>query len=131
MIKDKLAKFILSHWNKLKILWTIFALIAMIVATKTYINYSSITEAIDKVKYDIKYVEDEIAYSENFLEKYLDSDYADYFLAHKNNVLFDWEYIIRFQAPQEEKTDKKEPGNSNLIETPKQSWKHFINSKFK
>jgi hypothetical protein len=60
----------------------------MIIATKTYINYNTIIEAIDKVKYDIKYVEDEIAYSKNFLEKYLDSEYADYFLAHKNNVLF-------------------------------------------
>jgi outer membrane protein assembly factor BamD (BamD/ComL family) len=60
----------------------------MIIATKTYLNYNTIIEAIDSVKHDIKYVEDEIAYSQNFLEEYLDSEYADYFLAHKNNVLF-------------------------------------------
>lgn len=131
MIKDQITKLILNHWNKIKFFGTIFALFVMIIATKTYINYNTIIEAIDKVKYDIKYVEDEIAYSKNFLEKYLDSEYADYFLAHKNNVLFNWEYIIRFQSPQEEKEEEKKPENDNLIKTPQQSRKHFIRSKLK
>lgn len=131
MIKDQLAKFIIRHWNKVKIFWILFALVVMIVATKTYLNYNTIIEAIDDVKYDIKSVEDEIAYSKNFLEKYLDSEYADYFLAHKNNVLFNWEYIIRFKYPQENKEDEKKSENNNIIQTPKQSWNHFIKSKLK
>jgi len=61
----------------------------MIVATRTYINYSIIKEAIEKVQLDIKNVEEEIAYSEKFLKPYLDSEFAEYFLAHKNNILFD------------------------------------------
>ena len=131
MIKDQLAKFIIRHWNKVKIFWILFALVVMIVATKTYLNYNTIIESIDDVKYDIKSVEDEIAYSKNFLEKYLDSEYADYFLAHKNNVLFNWEYIIRFKYPQENKEDEKKSENNNIIQTPKQSWNHFIKSKLK
>ena len=129
MRKDKLAKTILKHWNKIKAIWIFFAVIVMIVATRTYINYNTIIEAIDKVKYDIKNVEDEIAHSNKFLKSYLDSEYADYFLAHKSNILFNWEFIIRFQSPIEEKEDDKKYKNLNLIETPQQSRQHFIRSK--
>jgi hypothetical protein len=102
----------------------------MIIATRTYINYNTIIEAIQKVEYDIKMIEDEIAYSENFLKQYLDSEYAEYFLAHKSNILFDGEYIVRFQSPtQENKPIDNNTKNNNLIETPQQSRKHFIKSK--
>lgn len=129
MQKNNLAKFILNHWNKLKIFWAFFAIIAMIVATKTYINYNKIIEAIAKVNYDIKMVEDEIDYSNDFLKYYLDSEYADYFLAHKSNILFDWEFIIRFQSPLEEKTNKNNTWKSKIIQTPQQSRQYFIRSK--
>ncbi len=130
MRKNDLAKFILKYWNKLKIFWIILSVIAMIVATRTYINYSIIKEAIEKVQLDIKNVEEEIAYSEKFLKPYLDSEFAEYFLAHKNNILFDWEYIIRFQAPIESNIKEEQKTNTNvLIETPQQSRQHFIKSK--
>jgi hypothetical protein len=60
----------------------------MIFAARTYINYNTIIEAINNVNNNINTVEDEIAYSNNFLKYYLDSEYSDYFLAHKNNILF-------------------------------------------
>jgi hypothetical protein len=130
MRKNNLTKFILNHWNKLKIWWAFFAVIAMIIATRTYINYNTIIEAIEKVEDDIKMVEDEIAYSEDFLKQYLDSEYAEYFLAHKSNILFDGEYIVRFQSlTQEDKIKDNNTKNDNLIETPQQSRKHFIKSK--
>ncbi len=129
MRKDKLAKIILKHWNKIKFIWAFFALIVMIIATRTYINYNTIIEAIAKVNNDIKMVEDEIAYSNNFLKHYLDSEYADYFLAHKSNILFNWEFIIRFQSPVEEESKKNNISNPNIIQTPQQSRQHFIKSK--
>lgn len=88
-------------------------------------------EAISKVKYDIKMVEDEIAYSNNFLKPYLNSEYSDYFLAHKSNILLDWEFIVRFQSPIEEEKDKTNNWKTNMIETPQQSRQHFIKSKIK
>ena len=129
MQKEKIIKIITKHGNKIKIFWTIFAILAMIVAARTYINYNTITEAIDKVKYDIHSVEDEIAYSNNFLKYYLDSEYSEYFLAHKNNALFDWEFIIKFQAPSEKETNQKNNENKNIIQSPQESRQHFIKSK--
>ena len=129
MQKEKLIKIITKHGNKIKIFWTLLTILAMIVAARTYINYNTITEAIDKVKHDIHSVEDEIAYSNNFLKYYLDSEYSEYFWAHKNNVLFDWEFIIKFQAPSEKETNQKNNENKNIIQSPQESRQHFIKSK--
>ncbi|MCK9466856.1 MAG: hypothetical protein M0P94_00860 [Candidatus Absconditabacterales bacterium] len=129
MQKEKFIKTITKHGNKIKIFGTIFAILAMIVAARTYINYNTITEAIDKVKHDIHSVEDEIAYSNNFLKYYLDSEYSEYFLAHKNNALFDGEFIIKFQAPSEKETNQKNNENKNIIQSPQESRQHFIKSK--
>ena len=108
----------------------VFAIIAMIMAIRTYINYTTIQDAIINVELDIKNSEEEIAYTNKFLKKYLDSEYADYFLAHKNNILFYWEYIIRFESAKEynpEDDDKKE--KDNIINSPQESRIHFIKSK--
>jgi hypothetical protein len=37
---------------------------------------------------DIENANKEIDYTNKFLKEYLDSDFADYFLAHENNILF-------------------------------------------
>lgn len=130
MPSNKLSKIILKHWNKIKFAWIFLSIIVMIIAIRTYINYNTIIEAIQKVKYDIKMVEDEIAYSNNFLTHYLDSEYSDYFLAHKSNILFNWEFIIRFQSPsQEEEKNNNNTWNMNTIQTPQEARKHFIRSK--
>ena len=97
MRKEKYIKIISQHWNKIKIIWIIWAVLAMIFAARPYINYNTIIEAINNVNNNINTVEDEIAYSNNFLKYYLDSEYSDYFLAHKNNILFNWEFIIKFK----------------------------------
>jgi hypothetical protein len=61
----------------------------MIMAIKAYTNYGAIIDEEEKVKTEISNTEEEIAYSENFYKKYLDSDFSAYFLAHKNNSLFE------------------------------------------
>jgi hypothetical protein len=65
------------------------------------------------------------------LKYYLDSEYSDYFLAHKNNILFNWEFIIKFQAPSEEEIREQENKDKNIIQTPQESRQHFIKSKIK
>lgn len=130
MRKIKLNQIITDHGNKIKFAGIFIFIVAMLISIKTYTNYHTIIEAIEDVNVNIKNIEDEIAYSNNFLKAYLDSEYADYFLAHKSNILFNWERIIRFLAPIEEKEElsQKDP---KLIQTPQESWQHFIKSKFK
>lgn len=98
-------------------------------------NYSSIIQEITKVNSDIESIKLEIAYSKNFYEKYLDSEYASYFLAHKNNTLFYNESIIRLIAPDAENTGSIITWNNIQIpidtdySTPREAWKEFIKSK--
>lgn len=130
MRKDKVSKLVDKHGNKLKIWWLFIAIIAMIMAVRTYINYTTIKDAIVNVELEIQNAEEEIAYTEKFLKPYLDSEYADYFLAHKNNILFYWEYIIRFESAKENK--EKEPEKTeddNVINTPQESRQHFLKQK--
>jgi len=64
-------------------------------------NFINVYDSIINVESDIENAEEQIAYTNKFLKPYLDSEYADYFLAHKNNILFYGEYIVRFQAAKE------------------------------
>lgn len=105
---------------------------------KTYMNYSAIIDEITRVNADIEQINEEIAYSENFYKAYLDSEYAPYFLAHKNNTLFYNEMIIRFidpydteNTPTEGNTDTTTPTSYSGVSvmTPQQSRQNFIKSK--
>lgn len=130
MRKEKLHKIITRHWNKIKIIWWVFAIIIMLLAIKTYVNYSTITDEIEKVNNNINATKQEIAYTENFYSKYLDSDYAMYFLSHKNNILFDWEYIIKISTtPKEIENNINTRTGNESKQTPQESRQHFIKSK--
>ena len=83
----------------------------MLIAIKTYVNYSTIVDEIENVNNNINAVEQEIAYAEKFYSKYLDSEYSMYFLSHKNNILFDLEYIIKISTTPKE--DDSENINDN------------------
>ena len=97
---------------------------------KTYVNYSAIVEEIENVNNSISAVEQEIAYAENFYSKYLDSEYSMYFLSHKNNILFDGEYIIKISTnPKEIENQDNENDKENQHETPQESRQRFIKSK--
>jgi len=64
---------------------------------RTYLNFVAIEDAIAGVEQNSYDLQDEIFFVKKFQMSYLSSDYADYFLAHENNVLFPWELIIRFE----------------------------------
>ena len=94
----------------------------MLIAVKTYVNYSEIVNEIDNVNKNINAVEQEIAYAEKFYSKYVDSDYSTYFLSHKNNVLFDGEYIIKISTtPKESENENHNDNEKNNRETPQES----------
>jgi len=130
MRKDYIQKIITKHWNKIKVFWWIIAIVVMLIAVKTYVNYSEIIDEIKKVNNSINNTKQEIAYSENFYSKYLDSEYSMYFLSHKNNILFDWEYIIKISTTQKEieNNDNKDEKKDHH-ETPQESRQRFIKSK--
>lgn len=130
MRKEYLQKIITKHWNKIKVFWWVFSIIIMLVAVKTYVNYSAIINEIESVNNNINAVEQEIAYAENFYSKYLDSEYSMYFLSHKNNILFDWEYIIKISTTQKDtENQNNENKEKNNKETPQESRHRFIKSK--
>lgn len=130
MRKEYIQKIVTRHWNKIKVFWWIFAIVVMLIAVKTYVNYSEIVNEIDNVNKNINAVEQEIAYAEKFYSKYLDSDYSMYFLSHKNNVLFDGEYIIKISTtPKESENENHNDNEKNHRETPQESRKRFIQSK--
>ena len=84
----------------------------MMITIKTYMNSNAIIEEIARVQTDIEQINEEIAYSENFYKAYLDSEYAPYFLAHKNNTLFYNEMIIRFTSPYDKDTETQGEENT-------------------
>ena len=130
MRKEYIQKIVTRHWNKIKVFWWIFAIVVMLIAVKTYVNYSAIVEEIENVNSNISAVEQEIAYAENFYSKYLDSEYSMYFLSHKNNILFDWEYIIKISTtPKEIEDQNLNPKTKWLRETPQEARQRFIKSK--
>lgn len=130
MRKDYIQKIITKHWNKIKVFWWIIAIVVMLIAVKTYVNYSEIIDEIKKVNNSINDTKQEIAYSENFYSKYLDSEYSMYFLSHKNNILFDWEYIIKISTtPKEIENNDDENEKEDHHETPQESRQRFIKSK--
>ena len=130
MRKEYIQRTVTRHWNKIKVFWWLFAIVVMLVAVKTYVNYSAIIDEIENVNSNINAVEQEIAYAEKFYSKYLDSEYSMYFLSHKNNILFDWEYIIKISTtPKEDENNYNENNEKSHRETPQESRKRFIQSK--
>lgn len=109
---EQILEIIENYGTLIKYSLIILLPILIILDARTYINYMTIQDSISAVKENVKLLDEEIAYNEKFLDPYLDSDYAVYFLSHKNNILFDWEYIIKFEeeTPEEEteKTKKNE-----------------------
>ena len=130
MRKEYIQKIVTRHWNKIKVFWWIFAIVVMMIAVKTYVNYSAIVDEIENINGDIESVEQKTAYAKNFYLKYVDSEYYMYFLSHKNNILFDGEYIIKItDNPTENENQDKENIDKVHHETPQESRQRFIKSK--
>jgi len=90
-----LIRFIQKYSNYLKYWLFVLAGFFMLFAIRSYLNNIAILDAIDWVEQEKISKTDEINFTQNFLLKYLWSDYADYFLAHENSILYKNEYILR------------------------------------
>lgn len=126
-----LVKFIQRYSTQIKYFWIIIFILSMLVAIRTYLNYTAILDAIWSVNQEIEKKTQEINYVENFLNKYLLSHYWDYFLSHENNVLYKNEYILRLDMNniQDQETEDSTWTNGDKILNTKESRKDFLTKK--
>ncbi len=135
---EKIYALLRKYPNRIKYGLLILDLFAMVFAIRTYMNYVSIETAIETASLEQQIKSDELAFTQNFLIPYEQSEYAKYFIQHENNMLLSREYIIKF----EEMYQKQEITTGNNIDpymeyedktirTPEESWKRFITDKIK
>lgn len=126
-----LIKFIQRYSTQIKYFWIIIFILSMLVAIKTYLNYTAILDAIWSVNQEIEKKTQEINYVENFLNKYLLSHYWDYFLSHENNVLYKNEYILRLvmNDTQYQEIENETWTKKDKILNSKESRKDFLHKK--
>jgi len=117
-----------QHGSELKYILLIVVILAMIMSIRTYLNFVAIEDAIIWVEQDSYDLQDEIFFVKKFQMSYLSSYYADYFLAHENNVLFPWEVIIKFEDMKSEIIEKEDTLNNlsdQNVMSEKEAWEHF------
>jgi len=93
----QLRSIIRQHPVRAKYGLLIVAVIMMIVAIKTYINYLNIETSIADVKNQTRQIELQKNYEPKFLVAYESSFRSDIFMMHENNILAKGEFIIQFQ----------------------------------
>jgi hypothetical protein len=107
-----------------KYILAIMTLFAMIISIRTYMNYITIEESIKNVNEETIQITQRKLYEKNFVIPYEESEYSEYFLWHENNILFPWEFMIRFE--QEKEKEENIMDKEEEIKTPQESRKHFI-----
>lgn len=95
---NKLKLILLKHPTRFKYILLVLDIFFVLVATKMFINYTNIKQAIEETALQSQEQELKLAYTENFELNYEKSDYATTFLKHENNVLRPGEFIIKFQT---------------------------------
>ncbi len=123
--------------NRIKYWLFAASVFAMIFAIRTYVNYLSIEEAISNALIEKQTKTDELAFTQNFIIPYEQSEYASYFLQHENNMLLSNEFIVKFEEMQQKQEIHTWDLNSytnfewNQTLSNQESWKKFILEKLK
>ena len=95
---NNLKELLLRHPTRSKYLLLVIDIFLVLVATKMFINYNNIKQAIEETALQSEKKQLELAFTENFQLPYEKSEYAEFFLKHENNILFPREFIIKFQT---------------------------------
>ena len=99
-----LRYYIRTYPTHIKYLLLLADLFFMVIAIKMYSNYLAIESTIENTIAQRESKMAELAFSQNFLAYYENSDYAKFFLQHENNMLADGEYIIKFEQQSQQAT---------------------------
>lgn len=94
---NKLRILVQQHPTRAKYGLLIIAIIMMIGAIKTYINYVNIETSITDVKNQTSQILLQKNYEQKFLVPYESSFRSDIFMTHENNILEKDEFVIQFQ----------------------------------
>ena len=129
----ELIKFIQKYSTRLKYWLLIVSIFSMIFAIRSYLNNIAILDAIQWVEIEKNSKLNEINFTQNFLIKYLWSEYGSYFLEHENSILYKDEYILRLDMNIRQddwtQTDETQPQNTWVQSNTKQSRNNFIKDK--
>ena len=131
----EIIKFIQKYSTRLKYWLLIVSIFSMIFAIRSYLNNIAILDAIQWVEIEKNSKLDEINFTQNFLIKYLWSEYGSYFLAHENSILYKDEYILRLDMKIKQddltSTDPDSSQNTWIQSNSKQTRNNFIKDKLK
>lgn len=129
---DYIYELLRKYPNRIKYWLFAASIFAMIFAIRTYVNYLSIEEAITNAIIEKQIKSNQLAFTQNFILPYEQSEYASYFLQHENNMLLSNEFIIKFEEMQQKQEIETWALNSytNYEWTEaisnQESWKKFI-----
>lgn len=105
----------------------------MISSIRAIVNQQKIESSIEQVRQEVDTTQEYTDYINNFLNPYLESEYAEYFFAHENNQLLPGEKIItihqKSSAIQNEKaiTTGEDTLSTSWIDTlPSQEWNKYF-----
>jgi hypothetical protein len=85
---DRIKAFLLNYATHAKYLLLGLNIFFALVAIRIFINYTNIERAIHEVTQETAQKELELSYTKQFELPYKQSDYAQFFLKHENNILF-------------------------------------------
>lgn len=127
---DKIKAYILRHPIRVKYGLIVIDIFAILIAVRMYINYTTIEDTIQNTITQSEDKRLELAFSENFLLNYEKSQYAQFFLQHENSILWEWEYIIKFEKMPEKKAIEEQAiskyDTKEYIKSPQESRNYFI-----
>lgn len=128
---NKFKELLLRHPTRSKYILLILDIFFVLVATKMFINYTNIKQAIDETAMQSEEKQMELGYTENFQLPYERSEFAEFFLKHENNILLPKEFIIKFESIKPIETEPKEEKkvDAHFIKTPQESRKQFFYEK--
>jgi Na+-translocating ferredoxin:NAD+ oxidoreductase RnfE subunit len=87
-LSHQILMFIEENYSRIMVGLAIIFFMIMITGIREFINYSTIIDATQNTVDEQQYWEEKIAFDNNFLLPYLESDTARYFFAHENGSLF-------------------------------------------
>lgn len=124
---NKIRLLIQQHPTRTKYGLLIIAIIMMIGAIKTYINYLNIETSIADVNNQTRQIQLQKNYEQKFLVPYETSFRSDIFMTHESNILESDEFIIQFQESKPIVTATTgEQDNPTL--TPPEARRYFLYS---
>lgn len=124
MLRDLVDDIINRYYGPLTAILAWVILFLVTVATREYINFTTIEANITYQQEQQEYRQEKIDFEQNFLIPYLDSSSALFFYQHENSILWPREYIIHIERP--EPTKEASVTDPSTIQNTQQARQDFF-----